>query len=175
MSLKILSLIIIVLAVVLIAACGFILRLRKPLSARLSSMGGIFDFGAKVRGVYPPFVEGMCGAYYMRFRFVPGKRFKGIVSAKIEIPVDSQVVWTFTPDDIENGDPQAFGASLDSFKALANMEGFEAVHMEKELLTAVFSAEKAGGELELQNVPAMRRRVVAMGKLARKLGCMAKL
>ncbi|MBI9076324.1 MAG: hypothetical protein JEZ02_13025 [Desulfatibacillum sp.] len=93
----------------------------------------------------------------------------------IEIPVDSQVNWVFRLEDIEEGDPTAFGVSLDVFHALARMPGFDSVRMEKEILSTVFLAEKAGGEHELLNVTAVRERVLVLGKLARKLGCMAHL
>ena len=175
MTLKILGLTIIILAVFVLIMGAVFLRMRKPLSNKLSQMGGIFDFGARVRGLYPPFVEGMCGAYYMRYRLIPGKRVKGIHSSKIEIPVDSQVSWSFAPEDIESGDPKAFGVSLEAFQSLAGMDGFETVKIDKGILTVTFSAENAGGDQELLNVQAVRQRVLALSKLARKLGCMARL
>ncbi len=175
MALEIIGLVILIVVAVCLAAMGVIMRIRKPYSEKLAQMGGIFDFGARVRGMFPPYVEGMCGAYCMRYFLIHGKKLKGIEGSRIEIPVDSQVAWTFGPVDIQDGDLSAFGMSLDAFQALGQMPGFENITMAKGCLSAVFSIENEGGGQELLNVKVERQRVLAVSKVARKLGCMARI
>ena len=172
---KTIAVIILILGVSGLVIGAVMMRLRKPYSEKLALMGGIFDFGPRVRGVFPPYVEGMAGPFCTRYQLLPGKKMKGIAGARVVIPVDAQVRWKFSKKEIREADPEVFGISTDAFAALGQMPDCMEVELAGGKLTARFSGEKAGGEKGLMDMKAARKRVQAVSVLAKSLGCMARM
>ncbi len=159
MVLKTIAVAILVLGVGGLAFGALLMRRRRPYSAKLAQMGSIFDFGPKVRGIFPPYVEGMAGPYCARYLLLPDKMMNGISGARVDIPVDAMVSWSFDRQEIQQVDPVVFGASTDAFETLGRMPDCVGVGLVKGMISARFSAEKAGGEVALMDVKKARERI----------------
>lgn len=175
MLIKTIAIMILVLGAGGLAFAWLVMRLRKPYCEKLAMMGSIFDFNAQVKGYFPPYADGMAGAFYVRYRLLPGKRIKGVSGARVEMPVDAKVTWSFKKKDIQNPDPKDFGVSVQAFEELGRLPGFVRVGLARGRLFAYFSAKRAGGVESLLDTSAARQRVLALAYVARKIGCMARL
>ncbi len=175
MVLKTIAVAILVLGVGGLVFGALLMRRRKPYCAKLAQMGSIFDFGPRVRGIFPPYVEGMAGPYCVRYLILPDKAMNGISGARVDIPVDAKVTWSFDRDEIQQVTPEVFGASTEAFESLGQMPDCVGIGLAKGMISARFSAEKAGGEGAMMDTKMARERIMAVSVLAKSLGCMARM